>query len=293
MNLFKIIVIILISLLSSCKVDKVPSSESVHLTIASDYLEASDTTLFTLCSDSLNITIEILKMSADQLIGETRNKGFNTGIDIVMMKSVFDVNRLRRLNVFHPLENTQLRNVWYDHNVIPLALDHFLLVDKSHSTSNAMDTISDPLTYQVLTNEELAVYLSFNFDYIDPILISASVNKAKESYTKNLRDLWQCNKLILLKSDYDMLSKDSLFRQFNWEKPITTSSYNALTVGILNQSPNYNKTLDFVNLMRGENFLNLLTHRVKLFEISSYSDSLQLNLKDRIQYFSRVEKILR
>lgn len=293
MNLFKINAIIFLFLLVGCSADNVPKNTKVHLTIASDYLQPSDTTLFSFISDSLNITLEIRKMSSDQLIGKIRNERFNTGIDLVMMRSSFDVNKLRRLDIFHPLTTAQLRNRWRDHNVIPLAIDRYVQINKIDSLYNLNDSLVAPKTYQLIPDEELVVYLSFGFDYSDPVLASGSIKKVRGKYIKSRNELWRCNELILLESALESTSKDSLFNQFNWEKPLETNAYNVLTIGIVNQAPNFKSAIPFIRLLKSDDFLNPLIEKVNASEIPVHSGSLKLELEDRIQYFVRIERLLR
>ncbi|MFZ9029059.1 MAG: hypothetical protein ACO2Z9_08585 [Crocinitomicaceae bacterium] len=293
MNLFKILSIVSLLLLAGCSVDAVPKHTKAHLTIASDYLQPSDTSLFSFITDSLDITLEIRKMSSDQLIGKIRNERFNTGIDLVMMRSSFDVNRLRRQNIFHPLTTSQLRNRWKDHNVIPLAIDRYFLVSKIDSLYNLNDSVVTPKTYQLIPDEELVVYLSFGFDYTDPVLASASIKKARKKYTKSRSELWRCNELILIESELESTSKDSLFRQFNWKDPIETDTYNVLTIGIVNQAPNFKSAIPFIRLLKRDNLINPLIEKVNASEIPIHSGSLKLELEDQIQYFVRIERLLR
>lgn len=293
MDLFKIIAFVFLFLLVGCSAENVPKNTKAHLTIASDYLEPSDTSLFSFISDSLDITLEIRKMSSDQLIGKIRNERFNTGIDLVMMRSSFDVNRLRRLNIFHPLTTAQLRNRWKDHNVIPLAIDRYVQVNKIDSLYNLNDSLVTPKTYQLIPDEELVVYLSFGFDYSDPVLASASIKRAREKYTKSPSELWRCKELILLESALESTSKDSLFKQFNWKNPIETNAYNVLTIGIVNQAPNFKSAIPFIRLLKRNNFLTPLIKKVNASEIPVHSGSLKLELEDQIQYFVRIERLLR
>lgn len=293
MNPLKIILIAFLFVFTGCSVETVPKNKKVHLTIASDYLQPSDTVLFSRLTDSLHLSLEIRKMSSDQLIGEVRNERFNTGIDLVMMRSAFDVNRLRRLNIFHPLTTSQLRNRWKDHNVIPLAIDPYVRINKIDSLFHLNDSLVKPKTYQMMSNEELVVFLSFDFDYSDPVLASGSIKKAKGIFTNSRMDLWRCNDLIMLESDWKVASRDSLFRQFNWNHPIETDTYNVLTIGIMNQAQNFKSAIPFIRLLRSENFINPLINKANASEIPVHSGSIKLELEDQIQYFVRIERLLR
>jgi hypothetical protein len=292
-NPLKIITLSFLLVLSGCAVDPVSSDTKAHLTIASDYLEPSDTLLFTQLTDSLGISLKIRKLSADQLIGEIRNNRFNTGIDLVMMQSAFDVNRLRRMNIFHPLTTSQLSNRWKDHNVIPLAIDRYVKVNKIDSLQNYNDSLVQMKTQQLISNEELVVYLSYDFDYSDPVLASASIKQLKGAYTANRNELWRCNDLITLQSIQEVVKKDSLFKQFDLKNPIPTNKYNVRTIGIVNQASNYNTTIPFIRLLKSKNFLRPFITQMNVSEIPVHSGSIKLELEDQIQYFVRIERLLR
>ncbi len=277
---------------TGCTIEEVSKNEKDTITIVSDYLQPSDTVLFALIQDSLGITINIKQMSTDQLIGEIRNKRFDTGIDVVMMESAFDVNRLRRMNIFHPITTSELRNRWRDHNVIPIAINRYIRIAKFDSLSNDKDSPVKPHSYH-LSKDELVVYLSFDFDYSDPVLATANIKRAKERHTTVKSDIWQCDELVVPKRYQEVASKDSLFQNFNWSDPITTTKYNVLTIGIVNQPPNFNQTIRFIRLLRSDNYLKPLIEKFRLSEIPVRSGSLKLDLEDQIQYFVRIEKLLR
>src|SRR5690606_17482597 len=98
------IIVLLALVLNSCEIESVKPSKRKHLVIASDYLTPADTVIFQNFSKQKNIKVKILNMSPGKITGEFRNKNYNTGIDIIMLKSMTNVLDFSKKEILHPLK---------------------------------------------------------------------------------------------------------------------------------------------------------------------------------------------
>lgn len=293
MNPGKLLVLLLSVLVVSCNTDSVEKEKYPTLTIASDYLTQKDSQLFRKITDSLHCKLVIRKMNADQLIGEIRNNRFSSGIDLVMMESPYDVNRLNRLNIYQPLRSSDLRNRWKDYNVVPLAIDPFVSVKKPDSLMYINDSIQYRKTLFLADEEDLYVYLSFNYQNLDHISASGMIRDTKGQFTLEVMDLWKTNEIIAYNSQLKAVQRDSSYRHFNWIRTSRTERYNVYTIGILNQSEHYSDAIQFIRLLKQRDNLNSFVTSLNLEKIDVKKGSSKLILEDQIQYFTRIERILR
>lgn len=262
------------------------------ITIASDFLSPSDSLIFKGISDSLGCDLIIQKMTADQLIGEIRNKRFNSGIDLIMMRSPYDVNRLNRINIFQSLSSDNIRNRWKDYDVIPLAVDPFVKVQKIDSIQ-FMDSIRRDKTLCLFGEEDLVVYLSFAYQNTDPVVAAGKIRDERNKYLLDSRQLWNTQEILVPKSRFEEYRKDSTFKMFDWKQHEILDAYNVITIGVLNQAENYPEALTFIKMLRQAEYLNPLLEHEKLNNIEVHNGSMKLLLEDQIQYFKQIERALR
>lgn len=262
------------------------------ITIASDFLSPSDSLIFKSISDSLGCNLIIQKMTADQLIGEIRNKRFNSDIDLIMMRSPYDVNRLNRIDIFQTLSSDNIRNRWKDYDVIPLAVDPFVKVQKIDSIQ-FMDSVLREKTLCLFGEEDLVVYLSFTYQNTDPIVAAGKVRNERNTYSRDPKQPWSFQEIIVPQSKFDTYRKDSTFKMFNWNQHEVLDAYNVITIGVLNQAENYPEALAFIKLLRQEEQLKHLIEQKNLERIEVHNGSMKLLLEDQIQYFKQIERALR
>lgn len=232
-------------------------------------------------------------MNADQLIGEIRNNRFNSGIDLIMMESPFDVNRINRLNIFHPLRSSEIRNRWKDYNVVPIAIDPYIIISKEDSLQHIVDSTGFKKTLLMFQEQDLIVYLSYDYLNTDPIVAAGKIREERHKYTYNRTQTWQVHEIITGKSEIHQFEKDSLYRNFKWSNKSETGRYNVYTIGILNQPEHYQKAINFIRLFRQNSFLRPFLNKLNLEEITIHHGSSKLVLEDQIQYFTQIERALR
>lgn len=232
-------------------------------------------------------------MNVDQLIGQIRNNRFNSGIDLIMVKSPYDVNRLRRINLFQPLSSNDIRNRWKDYNVVPIAIDPFIQVSKNDSLLFGPDSLNKANILCLFDVEDLVVLLSFNYQNTDPVVALGEIRAERAKYTFSDQSLWNINKVILTQRELNNYKEDSLFRNFNWSTLEKLPAYNGYTIGLLNQPENYPAAIAFVKMMKQHEYAAPFLDTYGLEEISIHSGSTKLQLEDQIQYFTQIERALR
>ncbi len=124
-------------LIASCNQEEKTVDTVKRLVIASDYLEEEDTALFELFCAKHDIQVRIVNMSADRMIGHFRNRKYDNGIDLIMLRSLYDVNRLTRHDLFHPIDqvigNSGTVFDSYEYDFIGVGINPYVLAYKQGS----------------------------------------------------------------------------------------------------------------------------------------------------------------
>lgn len=293
MKQIKTLLVALPFLFAGCQIEDAPELGQSTIKIASDYLESVDTIMFADIADSLHCRIEIINMNADQLIGEVRNKRFNTELDLIMMRSVYDVNRLKRQHVFHHLRSSELRNRWTDYDVVPFSIDPFAEVPRIDSLYYLPDSLGSGKTLIMIPQEDLITYLSYEYNHSDPIVITGRIKNEKDKFTRNVANQFQIKSAVVHQSDLNELMKDSVLSFMDWNKVQVLERYDVYTVGLMNQTENYHQSIEFIRLLRKEQFLEAFMDNKRSLPLPVNDGSLKLELEGNIQYFTQIERVLR
>lgn len=305
------VVILLLSGLSSCYVETAKSVKDKELAIVSDYLVEKDTVLFRRFKEKYKCRVYIRSMTTDQLIGYMRNADHNSGLDIVMMKSLQSVLSLNKNGVLHPLGKNERSfhvdssyiskkfnyiGLGFDPFVISYTTDTIPLIDKYYSLSRTKH-------FNHLSQDDILVFLS-------PIRKEHG-RVAFYSWTKK----WLDQTIDLTSRDslmpnYPILSLYSDFKQFpselksykimNYPKGMKEGSYfNLRTLAIIRQAEHFALARNFISFYRNAGYnedLNIKLHTIPLFHslINSNEDfvTYPLNPEKTLEYHLTIERML-
>jgi len=92
-------------LLFACNSTNVPSKTPKKLVLASDFLERKDSTLFKGFKTKTGIRIVIVPMTVDSILKHQEAFGYNSKIDMVLMKSLYGINQLAEKKQLHPFDS--------------------------------------------------------------------------------------------------------------------------------------------------------------------------------------------
>jgi hypothetical protein len=299
----------LITVLFSCKIETARPAKRRYLTIASDYLNSADTTIFHNFSRKKSIKIRILHMSPSKIIGEFRNKNYNTGIDVIMLKSMTDVLDFHKKDILHPLKKGT----------------HFMETDATYS-SEKFDYIGfgyDPFIvalpkalpngirmYNDLTRYKFTTDLSDNeiIPMFAPILSKKSRADAniwvKKFYDHSKRDSLYNDSIgrnLPLLTNYSSFYYTQSNDQISERKIIfpntksTGTFYNLRTFCIANQAENYDESISLIHYFleqKNNSFLNHKMHTIAVHSNDIGFRKYYMSSEKMSQYFLTIERLI-
>jgi ABC-type thiamine transport system substrate-binding protein len=294
---FLFILIILVSF--ACSIEEAPVSKAKVLTIASDYLKAKDTILFSDFTESRDIRIKIIHKSADDLIGKFRNKGYATGYDIVMLRSLYDVNRFSKYDFFHDIKDLEVEERYSSdkYDFVGFGIDPYVfaynddttLIHRTYSDLKAKNYSSN------LDRSDKIPMLAFVMSRMDRGKTFEWIKSFEDS--KQTRNSWNELTLLTQYSGYVKLDKtDSTFRKINSvhfpNQNTKGAFYNLKTFAIVDQAEHYSMARDLIQFYTEEEANQRLSNKLNVFGISN---NIRLNNKhteDLMPYYGMIERML-
>ena len=289
---------------SSCKIETAKPNTYKKLVIASDYLNVKDSTLFTQFEKESGIRVKIIPLNvhdAEELLLENKN---NSGIDVLMVKSMKDVIDLQKKGLFHSLKegvHFQSKNANYSsekYNYIGFGYDPYIVATKSGHTHSVR--MYNDLTRQKfstdLSNDELTPLMA-------PILAKMrrmdANNWVKKFYAMSKRDSIINDSIqnnLPFLTYYSSYINNPSFKKKNCVYPNTKSTgtfYNLRTIAIVQQAENYTSALEFIQFIL-QPIHNKAINR-KLFVVPLESTGLfrkyYLSTEEMIAYYLTVERL--
>lgn len=304
------LLLIVLVFITSCRIETAKSSSKRQLIIASDYLTEKDSILFRDFYKKSNITIRVVPMEADKIIGTISNKGVNSEIDLIMVKSLYDVYKLHKREILHPinyhdeLPSEILAISSRKYHFVGYGIDPYIFAIEPDQHS-VIKTYADLTRYEfinTLERNEIAPMLS-------PVLRKmqkAEANKwikqfmNKSIFTEELTDSLMDQKTMLTtysnfhirkKSDSLFIGKSIIFPN----KRTTGTFYTIRTFCIVEQAQNYTEADAFIKFY-SEPKNNKAINR-SLNTISVYSEAYKFRkqsvpLEKLFAYFGMVERVL-
>ncbi|MDG1147224.1 MAG: hypothetical protein P8N52_02850 [Crocinitomicaceae bacterium] len=306
--------LILLLTLAACSIETAKTPPQRKLIIASDYLQAKDTLLFHRFAKENAVHISIETMSADSLIERIRTKQANSGIDVVVLESLYDVTRLDKRGLFHPIDlraktPEAIHYSSLSYNYIGFGIDPYII---AHEQNNSY-TIK---TYNDLTHFN---YVSALAQKHAPILLAPIL----KNLTEEQKGQWikQYTKHAISKPiPRDSLLNDSLFNrlpilttQSNFKLNKVSNStyksktllfpkktakdcyYNLRSLAVISQASNYTTAISFIDFCTTKK-VNLALNEV-LNTSSIYSNQYGIKQEDspiekQIPLYSNIELLL-
>lgn len=95
---------------TSCRLETATPPSKKELIVVSDFLNPSDSVLFTDFEREHGVDVQLHIMSMDLIVSTLKSKGLNAGIDLILPKNLYDLNRLHKAKVVHPIQTNQFNN---------------------------------------------------------------------------------------------------------------------------------------------------------------------------------------
>lgn len=286
-------------LFSGCILEESKEYISERIIIASDYLNSSDTTLFISFAKTNKLSIEIRSMTTDQLIGTLRKDRYDSDIDVVMMRSLYDINRLNKIGAFQEVaEGTEFS----DYNVYPLLFDPYLIIcptDTVIPSNISYEKLMDFKGYCLLDHENYVTLLSNWYIDQDPVVSSAEVHEFSRKIP-NLKSAKHPDSVdFILTSKYDLteIMKDTLYDSFiHLIQPINAENRifnNSFTIGILNQSNDYVASNKFIKHCLSSRENELLSKHLNIISLSAKNEYNLMPNQHSLQFYTQVERSIK
>ncbi len=309
-KIYFILVFITILLVASCKIETAKPPVNKELIILSDYLEESDTLLFeSFIKEQQNLSLKIVNMQADKIIGLIRNGGFNVQADIIMVKNLSDVHKmkksslLQRINFINKLTPEQQKFSSQLYSFFGLGIDPFIVANSRKSNVRIYNDLLDAKFINKLNDKETVTMLSpivnklkkveanlWVKNFVDS---SLSISFLKDSTYKELP-------ILTLYSDFST-NKDSLLdyssRFLCYPNSKSTGTFfNLRTITIINQAQNYLTAKEFIFYCLEEKNNRRINNYLNTFSISSQNKVFRrynVSQEKLVEYHQIIGRILR
>ena len=290
-----------------CQIDTARPSQEKQLVIASDYLEESDTLLFHNFMDSTGIRVIIRPWNKSKIVGEFKINKYATGIDVFMLKSLFEVHDLQKKRLFQPLKTAvNLNEAYVDfssekYDYFGFGYDPFIVAyPKGERTSIKM---YNDLTRHWFVNEldksDLIVLIAPIFEKLkkteahkwmnqmhnhvvadtllsDSLLLKTPILTTYSNYQKQIDSLGYKNKKIIFPNNKS-----------------TGTFYNLRTIAIASQAENYDASLQFIDFYLVEENNVTLNKALGTIAINSSESGFRkycVHSEKMLQYYVLIER---
>lgn len=301
---FYLYILIPLVLLSACVIPEVKQNDEKHLLIVSDYLDSSDIKLFQKFIDNEKVDIEIKNLNANNIIGSFRNYQYGTGIDVIMLESLYDVKRISKLDYLASIdwfeEESTIDNRFYStkYNYIGYGLDPYVfMIDP--------DSISPHRTYTDLRHHPY--YTTHEDKELIPLYSSILSRMSKvdaynwiKSCEEQQQERWDLpnTKTVISKlSKVPTLKNDSLTKRYSKtfypNQNGTGAFYDLRTICIVNQAENFQEAKNFIKHCLSQKNNEQLNQQLRTASVTSKTNfrSFKTRSEELLQYYGMVERI--
>ncbi len=297
------------TVLFSCKIETARPAKQKHLTIASDYLQPSDTLIFQNFSKRNNIKLKILHLSASIIIGQFRKKKFNSGIDVFMLKSMITVVDFHKKELLHPLK----KGIHFSENEADYCSEKFdytgfgydpYIVATSKTNSSGIRMYNDLTRHKFttnLSNDELIPLFAPIFSKKDRLGANSWVKKFYDHSKKDSTHTDSIVKQFPILSTYSSFHAKENKNEFKDKTSVfpntksTGTFYNLRTICIAYQAENFDEAAVFIHYYFNKKNNNSLNAKLNTIGIKSNGHGFRkyyMNSEKMIPYYLTIESLL-
>ena len=311
-KIYVVFILFFASILGACSIETAKAPSSSELVILSDYLLPKDTVLFSQFSKNRNVSVKIIATETDKIVGLMRNNGFNTKGDIIMVKSLLDINRLNQRDILHNIDFSKElvlpehdQSNW-SRNFLAYGYDPFVFANSKYALLNTYADLKRLPFVSNISERNIPVVLS-------PVIKKFSKMQANTWIKKFARNRISIDSLARINNDSIRLrlpilttysdfriNKDSVLNYSHRRLKLSNNSskgtfYNLRTIAILKHAQNYSEAREFsMFYLKKKNNISL---NKKLSTIPIYYPETQFkryktNTSELIQYYTTIERIL-
>lgn len=296
--------------LFSCEIETAKPVKQKQLTIASDYLKKSDESVFRNFTKRSGIKVNIIHLSPSKITGKFRQDKFNSGIDIVMLKSMTDVLSFHKKELLHPLKQGihfpegEVNSSSEKFDYIGFGYDPYIVaLPKSHSIGIRM--------YSDLTRHKFSTNLTNNelVPMFAPILSKKNRVEAntwvKKFFENSKRDTTYSDSVVqqipilTSYSSFHCVENRTQFKDKVSVFPNTKSTgtfYNLRTMAIAYQAANFEEAIAFIHYYFNTKNNRVLNKKLNTIGIHSNKDGFRkyyMNSEKMASYYLTIERLIR
>jgi len=287
-----------------CKLENAKPETDNELIIVSDYLEAKDSMLFEKFASKNDVRVIIKDMEVNDVIGAFRNYKYGVGIDILMLKSLYNVNRLSKNDYFQSVSNFSKESSFNSlkYNYIGFGIDPYVLAYNP-------DTLLSVRTYGDLKSNLFVTDLGD--ELMIPMLAPVMAKMDKVQSSKWIRS-FRNNQMKITKRNVDTsmvflttlssynkkYQSDSLLMNYSeFIYPNNNSKgtfYNLRTFAIVDQAENYSIAKDFILFYTEEKRNKSLCSEMSIISINEQNKPCRLykvKSEKLLQYYNSIQRI--
>lgn len=298
-------------ILTSCSIDTASAPKDKVLVIASDYLFEKDTLLFSSFVKEQKVAIKILHISTDKIIGNIRNTGSNSGIDVVMVKSVYDIFKLNKRDILHNIRLDELdskEKIKYSsatYNYFAFGIDPYVVFNANVNPFK-VKTYNDLTNHQFLNELEEREITPF----LSPVMHKmkrVQANNWMKKFLNNSRKISESTDsmklyapiLTTLSCYHQRLKSDTIYfnRSISYpNKKSTGSFYNLRTFGIIKQAENYMSAKNFISFCLTSKNNSVINSKIGTISIHPSKNDFRkysTSIEKLIEQYILVDRVVR
>ncbi|MDX2362068.1 MAG: hypothetical protein QNK23_14770 [Crocinitomicaceae bacterium] len=299
-----LLLVIVFSVSTGCSIESAHPPSHQELIIASNFLTEADSLMFEEFETEENVDITLIILSTEELMTRLKDLNSSANIDLVLMRSLQDVNNLSKEGLLHsfnvetflPEEIVPYTSMRY--HFVGVGIDPYII-------SYPKDSIISVKTYNDLTRMPYNNCVSPE-DY--PVLLAPALDKLKKVEANNwikqfIEQASPCKSPSDSLAHLPMLSTYSSFQMQNDPSlgfifPSTNSTgsfYDLRTASIVNQASNFVVAKVFILHLSQPDInqeLNQQWNTISAFDNNSGFRKYQAKSSQLIPYYATVERVL-
>jgi iron(III) transport system substrate-binding protein len=280
---------------TSCLIETAKVPKKQHVVIYSDCLFQKDSTLFNRFKEKQKISVKIIHFPFDSILSRVKRKGFNSRADLIILRSLFDTEKAKKLALFQPFRSDKLNELVdrryrsNNHTWYGIGIDPSVLIAR-HDTLSYINDFQELLYAQ--NKEKWFTDLECHSELI-PILAPVFQNKkrkfahdwyanflendfvSKKEKDKNGVTLMTTDLLLTYYSSYAAMSNRNDSTDFQLELNFSNQKsrgayYNLISAGIVYQARNYDNAKKLLEYLASTKMNERINNRWSTFPISMY-----------------------
>ena len=310
---FLLVLSTLCLVLTGCYVENTASTKDRTLIIASDYLNESDSLIFSDFAKAKNVRIIIKQIDPASIASSIKSKPYAHGIDLVMLRSLYSVENIydstlyQRIDEFRSNFEAPEHFISEKYRFIGLGVDPFVFV--SNPDSNFVINNYDELKYtpfiNLLSEEDIIPMFSNLMTKMDKVesydWMKSVLQNEKKRETVNKSQAKSIPTVLTTLENYSSNFKnDSILQNYSeMSFPNSTTSgtfYNLRTASITAQAQHFSDAVSFIEYYttkENNEALNENLHTLPIFRVADASRLYRIDSKDVMQYYKSFLRILK